>query len=246
MRSVTMKIRVITPSTVREKEARTFEQYSAGARHDTEISVSLLERGPASVDSLYEEAMAVADTVKKIGEAEQDGIHAVIANCMLDPGVRPGRERVSIPVLGPAETSMRIAAMLGHNFSVVTILEGLVPAFEDYATILGLRERLASVRAVNMHWQELEDHDRLVSAIVEQSVKAVRDDGAHIIVLGCTAMRSLASDVEAGLRKHGIADVPVIDPALVVLKVAEALVDMGLSHSKRSYPDPWEQVIIGY
>lgn len=241
-----MKIRVITPSVTREKEAKTFDQYSAAARQDTELSVGLLDRGPASVDSVYEEAMAVADTVEKIAQAERDGVEAVISNCMLDPGVRPGRERVSIPVLGPAETSMHIAAMLAHKFSVVTILDTLIPAFDDHAAKLGLTEQLASVRAVNMSGAELDDHDRLASAIVDQSVKAVRDDGADIIVLGCTAMRSLAKDVEDGLRKQGIVDVPVVDPAILALKIAEALVDMGLTHSKRTYPSPQEQEIIGY
>lgn len=241
-----MKIRVITPSITKEKEAKTFKQYSASARPDTKISVALLDKGPASVDSIYEEAMAVADTVAKIVQAEKDGMDGVISNCMLDPGVEPGRQMVSTPVIGPAEASMHIAAMLGHKFSVVTILDSLIPAFEDHAAKLGLTSQLASVRAVNMRGVELDDHASVASAVIDQSVRAVREDGAHVIVLGCTAMRSLARDVEEGLRAQGIADVPVIDPAILALKIAEALVDMGLSHSKRTYPNPPEQEIIEY
>ena len=240
-----MKIRVVRPSIAKGREAITFEQYSAGARSDTEISVAVLEKGPASVDSIYEEAMAVADTVAKIAQAEKDGMDAAISDCMLDPGVEPGRERVSIPVIGAAETSMHIAAMLGHRFSVVTILDSLIPAFHNHAVKLGLTRQLASVRAVNMRSAELFDLARVASAVVDESVKAVREDGAHVIILGCTAMRTLAKDVEEGLRAQGIADVPVIDPAILALKIAEALVDMGLSHSKRTYPDPPQQEIIG-
>lgn len=236
-----MKIRVITPSIMKEKEAKTFEQYSAGARPETEISVTLLDQGPASVDSIYEEALAMADTVAKIAQAEKDGMDGVISNCMLDPGVEAGRQLVSIPVIGPAETSMHIAAMLGHRFSVVTILDSLIPAFEEHAAKLGLASHLASVRAVNMRGHELDDQARVGNAVVGESVKAVREDGAHVIILGCTAMRGLAKDVEEGLRRQGIADVPVVDPAILALKIAEALVDIGLSHSKRTYPNPPEQ-----
>lgn len=241
-----VKIRVITPSTMRVKVTRALNQYSAGAGPDTELSAAVLDRGPASVDSLYEEAMAVADTVRKIQDAEKEGVDAVISNCMLDPAVRPGREKVAIPVIGPAEASMHIAAMLGHRFSVVTILDSLVSAFEDYAAKLGLSEKLASVRAVNMRGEELSDLAKVRDAVIEQSVEAVMEDGAHLIVLGCTAMRGLARGVEEGLRNHGVMDVPVVDPPVVALKMAEALAYMGLSHSKRTYPYPPEQEIIGY
>lgn len=241
-----MKIRVIAPVTTKECELRAFEQYSAGARPDTEISTVLLDKGPASIESRYEEALAVPDTLAKIVQAEEDGIDAVISNCMADPGVEAAREMVSIAVIGPSETSMHIAAMLGHKFSVVTILERLIPLFHHHTARTGLTRRLASVRAVNIPVLELGDRARVASALVEQSIRAVREDGAHVIILGCTGMAGLAKDVEEGLRDQGIADVPVIDPAILALKIAEALADMGLSHSKRTYPAVPQKEIIGY
>jgi allantoin racemase len=141
---------------------------------------------------------------------------------------------------------MHIAAMLGHKFSVVTILDRLIPAVDHHATRTGLTGQLASVRPVNIPVLELDDHARLLSALVDESVKAVREDGAHVIIFGCTGMAGLAKEVEEGLRKEGITDVPVIDPAILALKIAEALADMGLSHSKRTYPAPPEKEIIGY
>jgi allantoin racemase len=141
---------------------------------------------------------------------------------------------------------MHVAAMLGHKFSVVTILERLIPLIEHSATKTGQAEWLASVRTVNMPVLELDDHDKLLTALVAESVKAVREDGAHVIIFGCTGMAGLAAKVEEGLKKNGITDVPVIDPAVLAVKIAEALADMGLSHSKRTYPAPPEKEIIGY
>ena len=241
-----MRIRVVVPSITKEYEALGLEQYSPGARPGTEISVTLLDKGPASIESRYDEIVAVPDIVRKVVAAEKDGVDAVIIDCMADPGVVASREMVSIPVIGPAETAMHVASMLAHRFSLLTVLDRAVPIFRELAHMAGVEGRLASVRAVNIPVLELSDTERVVKALVEQSVMAVREDGAHLIVFGCTGMIGLAEEVEKGLVEQGIADVPVIDPGVLAVKVAEAFVDLGLSHSKRTYPQPPEKQIVGY
>jgi len=241
-----MRIRVIIPSITKEFEALGLEQYSPGARPGTEISVTLLGKGPASIESRYEEAVAVPDIVRKVVAAEKEGVDAVIIDCMADPGLDAAREMVAIPVVGPAETAMHVASMLGHRFSVITILDQVAPMFDRHAAKMGLAERLASVRAVNIPVLELGDSERVIKALVEQSIKAVTEDGAHVIVFGCTGMIGLAGEVKKGLVEQGIVDVPVIDPGILAVKVAEALADLGLSHSKRTYPTPPEKLIVGY
>jgi allantoin racemase len=51
--------------------------------------------------------------------------------------------------------------------------------------------------------------------------------------------------VQEGLAERGC-EVPVIDPPAVAVKLAEGLVDMGLAHSKRTYPLPPDKEIVGY
>ena len=87
---------------------------------------------------------------------------------------------------------------------------------------------------------------RVVQAAVEEAVGAIEEDGAHVLILGCTGMAGLANSIEEDLSRRGITDVPVLDPAVLALKVAEGLADMGLVHSKRSYPIPPEKKITGY
>jgi len=117
-----MKIRVIEPVTSEGLDETTVEEFSRVASPDTELSVVHLDQGPASIESRYEAALAAPDVVRKAIEAEKDGMDAVVSNCMDDPGVEAAREMVSIPVIGPAQTSMHIATMLGHRFSVVGVL----------------------------------------------------------------------------------------------------------------------------
>jgi allantoin racemase len=241
-----MKIRVIRPVIGLPTRDSLVVELSAVAAPGTKTSEVSLDKGPASIESTYESALAAIGVVDKIVEAEQEGVDAVVANCMDDPGVEAGREMVSIPVIGPAETSMHVAAMLGHRFSVIAVLEADERPFFDHATKAGLASRLASVRAINIPVLELGDRERTVTALLEQSVRAVKEDGAHVLIFGCTGMAGMAGAVEEGMRRQGITDVPVIDPAVLAFKMAEALAGMGLSHSKRTYPTPPKKEIVGY
>jgi len=241
-----VRIRVVAPVIATPLVPAVFEQYCAAARPDTEMSLTTLDKGPPSIESRYDEALAVPDVIAKVVQAERDGMDAVIIDCMGDPGLEPARERVSIPVIGPAETSMHVACVLGHRFSVVTVLDTLIPAFDHHAIRTGSTRRMASVRTVGIPVLELEDHSRLLQAIIDQSVSAVRADGAHVIILGCTGMAGVAQGLMDGLEHRGITDVPVIDPTVLAVKMAEVLVDLRLAHSKRTYPCPPDKRIVGY
>lgn len=65
-----------------------------------------------------------------------------------------------------------------------------------------------------------------------ESEKAIAEDGADVIVLGSTTMHQSAGYLQQNLP------VPVINPGLVTYKLAELLLETGLSHSKRAFPDP--------
>lgn len=239
------RIRIVTP-VVSEGLSR-LEDFLPYAGQGTELSQVILERGPGSVESEYDEVLAAPDTVRRIMEAEAEGMDAVVIDCMGDPGLKAGREVSSALVLGPAETTMHLAAMLGHRFSVLTVLDRLVPFVETLARVYGVAEKLASVRSVEIPVLDLEgDRDRVVSALVDEAVKAIEEDGAHVLIFGCTGMCGLADAVRDGLRGRGYDNVPVIDPVPATLKLAQALVDLGLTHSKRTYPAPPAKRIDGY
>ncbi len=241
-----MRIRVVAPVTTRSFVDSTEQTYVTAARPDNEISVVGLDRGAASLESDYEDALAVPDLLNKVRAAEREGVDAVIIDCMADPGLRPARELVSIPVVGAAQASMHLAAILAHRFSVVTILDRDTPLIERMVRLYGLKDKFASTRPVDIPVLELDkDRDRLLEALIEESTGAVLQDGAHAIVFGCTGMKGLARRVQEGLAQRGC-EVPVIDPSLAALKWAEGLVETGLAHSKRTYPHPPPKEVVGY
>lgn len=240
-----MKLRIVTPITTHGFSR--VDDFQAVIREDTELSHVEIDSGPASIECALDEALAAPDTIAKIAEAERDGVDGVIINCMGDPGMHAGREVVSIPVIGPCEATMHLAAMLGHRFSVLTVLDTLQSQFENQAKVYGVRDKLASVRSVDIPVLDLEvDRNRMVNALVEQAILAVEDDGADVLIFGCTGMLGAAEQVQQGLAGRGYDGVPVIDSMIAAVKLAEAMVDAGLRHSKRTYPFPPSKRVVGY
>ncbi len=233
-----MRIRVINPVITTSWEEDTRRTYTRAASPGTEVSVVSLDWGTASIECYRDEALVVPDIITKALQAEADGVDAVIIDCMGDPGLYAVREVLTIPVVGPAEASMHVASMLGHRFSVLTVLEADIPAFQDQALRYGLSTRLASVRAFNIPVLNLAgDPDATLQAVITAAEAAVRQDRAHVIIPGCTGLAGLAPRIQAGLAARGC-EVPVLDPPPLAMKMAESLVGLGLSHSKRTYARP--------
>ena len=240
-----MKIKVIIPI-VTTKVSQINKIYSSIASNEVQVSAVSIEKGPISIESEYDEALAVPEILAKLREAERDGYDAVVVDCFADPGVRAGREIASIPVIGPNEASLHIAAILGFRFSIIAILDGVVSTIYNKCMLNGLEDKLASIRSIGFHVLDMhKEGELLLQAIVDASIKAIEQDGAHCIILGCTALSSLALAVQNLLLKKGL-NIPVIDPSIAALKTAQVLVEMNLNYSMRTYPYPPGKIIHGY
>ena len=236
-----MKIMVINPTISTETDAEGLRFLRQHASPGTEISVTPLDRGPASIESELGEAICLPNFLAKAKESEDKGYDAVVSNCFADPGVKAAREVLGIPVVGAAEASMHFAATLGQRFSIVTVLPNIVPVIENLVTEYGLDRKLASVRCVNISVLQLRNNQSvLMDALRREMLAAINEDRAHVLILGCTDMFGVAKDMEKELATEGY-EVPVIDPLLASLKVAEALVSMKLRQSRLTYMPPPEK-----
>ena len=97
---------------------------------ETTTGIDDVSEGPASIESAYEEYLSIPASVARCAELELEGWDAVVLGCFGDPGLDAFREIVSIPVVGPGEASVLLAASLGHRFSIVTISDSVVRAIE--------------------------------------------------------------------------------------------------------------------
>jgi allantoin racemase len=100
----------------------------------------------------------------------------------------------------------------------------------------GFESKLASVRSVEVPVLALDEkRDVVKDRLLAESKKAVKEDRAGAIILGCTGMIGMARELQEALG------IPVIDPAVASIKLAESLVDMKLSQSRLVYPKPPEK-----
>lgn len=224
-----MKIMVINPNSSEEMTRQIEQVLSRIKRPETELTVVRVEEAPPAIESDTDIAQAVPGVLRLVHRANAEGYNAVILACFSDPGLGAAREVSEILVLGIQETSLHIAAMLGHRFTVLTPLTHRVPKKEREVRELGLTESLASVRALGLTVTETEaEPERTKARILDVARAAVEEDGAEVLILGCAGMAGYALEIE---KKLGVV---VIDPVTVTFKVAEALAEMGLRHSKRA------------
>lgn len=215
-----------------ERRRAVLQRYASAG---VEVLARDTESGPSSIESAYEEYLSIPGAMQRVMRAEREGIDAVIIGCFGDPGLDAARELVKMPVVGPAESSMHLAAMLGYSFSVLTVLESIVPPLKKLALCSGLSSKLASVRPIGMPVLSLmEARETVIEKTIEAGSRAIKEDGADTLILGCMTMAFLeiADEVQRELQ------VPVVNPALAALKVAESLVSIGIAHSKKAYPFP--------
>lgn len=237
-------VRVITPVT--SAQIRTDAHIQGLQRDDLVVTHSLNAIGPPSIESKFDEAFAIPGLVAEAIQAERDGADTIVIDCMADPGLDALREALTIPVLGPLETCAHLACTMGTRFSIITVLESVRPIFESLVRHYGLADRLASVRVINIPVLEIfGNEERVTSLLVDEARRAVDEDGASVIILGCTGFHGCADVMAAALREDG-KGIPVIDPVPATIEIAAAMVRAGLLHSKRSFPRPSPKDMPGF
>jgi allantoin racemase len=223
-----MKIMVINPNTSQSMTDHLRQELERIKRPDTELTVVCAERGPETIESAYDEAFAIPPTLELVKRANQEDYHAIIIACFSDPGLEAAKEISKIPVIGIEESSLHMAAMLGAKFSVITPRRERIPSKREHVHMRGLDYFLASVRSLDLSVAETDaEPEKTKERVLEVAQKAVDEDGAEVIILGCAGMAGYAKEIERKLR------VKVLDPSAVALKVAEAMADLGLTQSKR-------------
>jgi allantoin racemase len=126
--------------------------------------------------------------------------------------------------------------MLGKKFSILAYVDEHKYLYEKNLDTYHLWNDCASIRVMNIR----PDYDALLGEDAEHEFQimtraaeaAVTEDGADVILLGSTTMHEAGEYIAARISA------PVINPGPVAIKLTEALVDLGLSHSKVAFPSP--------
>jgi allantoin racemase len=220
-------IQVINPNTTASMTDLIGASARAAAGPGTAVVAVHPEMGPASIESHYDEALAVPGLLCQVVAGEAGGAQGHVIACFGDPGLDAAREVAAGPVVGIAEAGMRTATYLGRSFGVVTTLQRTTGRAWELAGRYGVREQCRTVRAVEIAVLALETDPAARSRIAAECADAVATEGCDAIVLGCAGMADLAAELTVRVG------VPVIDGVAAAVAALEGLVRLGLSTGKR-------------
>ena len=189
------------------------------ARPGTSVSVkSLPPDRPRHLEYHAYEALAVADIVR-IVRASRDHHDGIVLGGFYDMGLRAAREvSGSAVVTAPCEASTAIARALGQRFSVLVGRRKWIPKMTDLVSRYGHREAMASMRAIGLGVEAIRaEPEQALSRLREEGRRALAEDGAEVLILGCTAKFGFSEELTAELGA------PVIDSMIAALRFAEML-----------------------
>jgi allantoin racemase len=168
------------------------------------------------------------DAVLRLVRERGTEFDAFVIACFEDPGLYAAREAIAAPVFGIAESAMLIACTLGHSFSIVTTPARYRPITANEVALYGLERRCASVRTVDLPNDiRVEDDANTHAVLLAECRRALDEDGAEVLILGCSKFSRFDKPLE---RELGV---PVLDGVACAVKLAEAAVGYGLHTSKR-------------
>ncbi|SPF00795.1 aspartate/glutamate racemase family protein [Streptomyces sp. MA5143a] len=219
-----MRIVVTNCNTTQEMTEEIVRGARAAAGPGTTVTGLTPAWGPESAEGWldsYLSAAAVLDTLR----AYDEPYDAVVMAGFGEHGREGARELLDVPVVDITEAAAHLACLLGRRYGVVTTLERSCGQIEDSLETAGVGRNCAGVVGTGLGVLDLHDTDRTVRAFVD-AARRVRDAGAEVLVLGCAGMTGLQQVVA---EKVGV---PVVDGVGAAVKLAEALVGLGLETSR--------------
>ena len=162
--------------------------------------------------------------------AEREGYAGLYINTVGDYGLAELRAASRIPVTGSGEGAIRTAQAHGRRFAIVTIWPPTLRFI--YAAILAATDAAPDCLAIHHLSADpdlatLDQPDNFVSdmqacgmttmsKIRQACRRALEEDGADVIMLGCTCMQPVAALLEAD-------GLPVIEPMVAGYRHLESL-----------------------
>lgn len=228
IRGTIVKIMIINPNSDLEMTKIIQDNAEKYAKGEFDVICKPTPGASKFVGSYEDMAKSVSGMIKLIRENEKEFDGFVVA-CGADPNLDLIKEITVKPVVGIAESSMKIASMLGHRFAIIQASKRSVPYKETLIHkyhMTGLGFAKVSKKGI--------DNYRNEEAIYNTARLAIEEDGAEVIILSCAGMAGL----DKILRKR--LGIPVLDGVICGLIILTGLIKCGISTSKIGRYQPTE------
>ena len=214
---------------------RRLEILRSYASPGTEVRLVTTRNPPPSVDSLVEMELAAPGILERVVQSERENADAVLIWGGHDPSLLSTRSLVDIPVIGPGSASMHIAAFLADYFSLIVQLPEVEQLAWRQIRDYRLEEKCVGVYSVDIPVLELGKPDSY-EAVKETVIESI-EDGADAVCFGCMALDNHVDRLTKEL-KESHPGATIVHPGRTSIKLAEMLVDLGLTQSRFTYPSP--------
>jgi allantoin racemase len=213
------RIRVVNPNS-NEAVTEGLDEALAPLRFagGPEIVCSTLRAGPFGIET-QADVESVAMPLRRLVEADNESAAFVIA-CYSDPGLHVCREGTTRPVFGIAECGVLTALARAERFGVIAIRQRSISRHLRYLRQMGLIDRFAGERPLEMSVDETMSGAGTFARLVEVGRELKQRDGAEAVILGCAGMARHRQPLEDAL---GVA---VIDPTQAAVTMALGAVQL--------------------
>ena len=176
-----------------------------------------MEASPDNLEYRTFESLIIRETVELARYAAVSKFDGLVIGCFYDPALLDAREiSGSAVVVAPCEASLRVAQRLSNKFSVIVGQKFWTQQMTARVREYGMEHQLASMRSIDCPVCEMQVcPSKTKDKIHDAAKRAIEEDGAESIILGCTCEFGLFQDLQDKLG------VPIIDPVFAAFKDCE-------------------------
>jgi allantoin racemase len=194
------------------------------AAQGTTVEIKVVEDGPMAIENAMDEYQAMPNILKFILK-HQEKYDALVIGCAGDAGIEGAREQARIPIVGPGESSILLGALGDKRFSMVTTSLERAVIKRRLVREAGLDvNRLVSSHSMDIPVLEMGKDLKRTQRNLIRAMKEAKSHGANVMILGCMSVAFMDSALLKEAEKK--AGIPLVNPIVTAVKMAEALVAM--------------------
>ena len=225
------RIKVIIPNATPEFDESVFQLLACVKDADTDLTVCHIEEGALYLNQQYDQIWSAPSVIREAEKGEREGVDGVLVYCALDPARTALKEALRIPVVSIFEVAVHTTAMLGNHFSLLCP-PGSIASREELVRLYQMEKRMVSVEFFDINIAGLSRDKEAFYQTVKRAAKNAMEKGADSLILGCGAMMGVSR------RLYEELGMPVVEAGPIALKYCEAMIRLGLRHSKIAFSCP--------
>src|SRR6266481_4911740 len=171
--------------------------------------------------------------IESFKRAQKQGYDAVVPLGTLDLGVDGGRCAVDIPVVGPSESMLHIASMLGRRFGIMMYHDFVLPLGYRMVERFNMMPKVIGWRTCGFELPDIiANRERVVGTFVEKARELVKLGADVILPMGITQC-PVHIKPDWLMKELGV---PVVEGIGAPIRLAAMLVSLKLNYSRSFWP----------